>query len=237
MTDSTNFFDAQSPYLGHPLLTQERSAAEVHTICSLISSTERVLDAGCGFGRHSVEFARGGADVVGIDPSETMIAAARERASAAGVEVDFRQVRASDFVTDRPFDIVVCLFTTLGQLTSTDAPSDHVATLDALFAAVRPDGHIVVEVPERERAVAALVESEELGPTVVTRSFDAEQSVLTERFETPHGRFDLAYRLFGRSELTELVEGAGFRIEEINDSALSPPPDTFMTLYAYRPSS
>jgi len=106
-----------------------------------------------------------------------------------------------------------------------------------MFGAVRPDGHVVIEIPERERAVEALITSEQLGPTAVTRSFDNVRSVITERFDTPAGVFDLAYRVFGRDELITLVEQAGFRIEEVTDTALSPPPPTFMTLYAHRPSA
>lgn len=231
----TNFFDAGSPYLSHPLLTAERSAAEVARICSEIGSTDRVLDLGCGFGRHALAFAARGSQVVGIDPSATMIEAANVAATDAGVAIDFRQADAADFVTDEPFDLVVLLFTTLGQLSRVQADSNHAQVLDRAFGAVRPDGHIVIEVPDRDRAVAALVESEELGPTTVTRSFDADHSVIHEHFDSPAGQFHLAYRVFDRAELVAEVERAGFVIEEVIEQALVPPPPTFMTLFAHRP--
>lgn len=230
----SNFFDVGSPYLGHPLLSPERSAAEVERICSKIGSTDRVLDLGCGFGRHAIAFAARGSQVVGVDPSATMVAAAVERSQAAGVVADFVRGDAAEFVADAPFDLALLLFTTLGQLPSADAPSSHEAVLASAYAAVRPDGHIVVEVPERDRAVAALVEHEELGPTTVTRSFDAERSVMREQFATPNGHFDLAYRLFSQDELVAAVEAAGFVIEEVTDEGLMPPPPNFMTLFAYR---
>src|SRR2546422_7563047 len=44
----------------------------------------RVLDAPCGFGRHSVEFAGKGYKVTGVDFNETELGRARESAGAAG---------------------------------------------------------------------------------------------------------------------------------------------------------
>lgn len=46
----------------------------------------RVLDVGCGSGRYAVEFARRGAEVVGIDFATPMLDVAREAAKRAGVE-------------------------------------------------------------------------------------------------------------------------------------------------------
>ena len=111
-----NFFDEGSPYLSHPLLTAERTSSEVDRIIASVPETpSRVLDVGCGFGRHSVEFARRGCAVVGVDPSQAMINAARERADEAGVAIDLR-VGTGDSIADvEVFDLAVCLFTSLGQ--------------------------------------------------------------------------------------------------------------------------
>ena len=46
---------------------------------------KRVLDIGCGSGRYAVEFARRGAEVIGLDFAPAMVEMARQRAVAAGV--------------------------------------------------------------------------------------------------------------------------------------------------------
>ncbi|MGZ8399222.1 MAG: class I SAM-dependent methyltransferase [Gemmatimonadales bacterium] len=52
----------------------------------------RVLDLACGQGRHSLAAAALGAQVVGVDRDAAKLATARERATAANLEVDWREV-------------------------------------------------------------------------------------------------------------------------------------------------
>jgi len=49
----------------------------------------RILDVGCGTGRHAIELAKRGYSVVGIDLSESMLAHARKKAEAEKVSVLF----------------------------------------------------------------------------------------------------------------------------------------------------
>ena len=232
------FFDEGSPYLTHPLLTSERSAAEIDEIERLVGSvTGRVLDIGCGFGRHSVELASRGADVTGIDPSPAMIAAARGRAAQAKQFADFICIDAADFRDVARYDLALCLFTTLGQLraaTSDDAP--HRALLRQAKQALRPGGRLVIELPDRNRAIDALVEAEQLGPTSVTRQFNTRTSIITERFQVESGEvFVLRYRVFDKTEIADLVHDAGFDVLQMIERGLVEPPTTMMTIVAQRP--
>ncbi len=251
-----NFFDAGSPYLGHPLLTPERTAEEIDVLFGLLADggqgsdllPMQVVDIGCGFGRHAIELARRGHSVVGIDPSETMIseagileAGARSSDPADGA-LRFVQGTAAaldDAVGRASVDLALCLFTTFGQLASRQ-DSGAASTTDLLRhvrAALKPGGVLVLEVPERARAIALLVETEQLGATTVTRSIEYRDAttILHEHFETPNKTFDLGYQLFSSDELASLVEAAGFTVVSVRDSALVPPPPTFMTLLAVAP--
>jgi ubiquinone/menaquinone biosynthesis C-methylase UbiE len=69
-----------------------------------------VLDVGTGTGRAALLFARGGANVTGLDASDEMLAIARQRAAAEGLGVTFRLGDAHDLeFADRSFDVAVSL--------------------------------------------------------------------------------------------------------------------------------
>lgn len=68
----------------------------------------RVLDLGCGSGQYSVWFAERGAQVVGLDLSQTMIALAGDKARQRNVEPDFRvaDIREPLPTGEAEFDLV-----------------------------------------------------------------------------------------------------------------------------------
>jgi 2-polyprenyl-3-methyl-5-hydroxy-6-metoxy-1,4-benzoquinol methylase len=69
----------------------------------------RILDIGCGTGRHALELAKRGYRVTGIDLSEPMLRRAKEKATAENLTIDFRQqdARALSFLQE--FDLVIML--------------------------------------------------------------------------------------------------------------------------------
>src|SRR4051794_457448 len=69
----------------------------------------RILDVGCGTGRHSVEMARRGYKVTGLDFSTGMLAEAQKAAQLAGVEVDWIYGDATQFATSEPYDGAICM--------------------------------------------------------------------------------------------------------------------------------
>jgi SAM-dependent methyltransferase len=70
----------------------------------------RILDIGCGTGRHAVELAARGYDLTGIDLSDSMLARAREKAAARGVQAAFirHDARLPLFSSEFDFAIMLC---------------------------------------------------------------------------------------------------------------------------------
>jgi SAM-dependent methyltransferase len=231
--DQPNFFSQGSPYLSHPLLTPERTAREVDFLLPQLDlhPSDRVLDVGCGPGRHSIELARRGLEVVGIDPSVAMIAAAKERAKAAGVTPEFRRVGGEFLRAREPFDAAICLFTTLGQIS---AKGENRGLLSRVCGALRPGGRFAVEVPQREWAVTHLKTAERFGQgkryTDVERGYDPTDKVVTEVFKvvSPDAErtYMLRYRLYDRAELCDMLDQAGLELQaafgDYADSPLQP---------------
>jgi len=69
----------------------------------------KILDIGCGTGRHSIELTKRGYKVVGIDLSENQLNKAKEKAAAQNLEIDFRlqDARNEHFINE--FDLVIML--------------------------------------------------------------------------------------------------------------------------------
>ena len=72
---------------------------------------KRVLDIGCGSGRYSVELARRGAEVIGVDFSQPMLVLARQAAQAAGVAGQCRFLHGDvrQLTLEGPFDISLAI--------------------------------------------------------------------------------------------------------------------------------
>src|SRR5215470_11293894 len=72
-------------------------------------SGRRILDLGCGEGGYSRELKRRGANIIGVDGSETLIRIARERADAEKLDVQFvcANANAMDAIKEDSCDLVV----------------------------------------------------------------------------------------------------------------------------------
>ena len=100
----------------------------------------KVLDLGSGDGTTALPAARRGADVLGVDIAENLVAAGNERASAAGLRnLKFRRGDASDLseLADSSFDLVVSIFGAMFAPRPFDVASEMVRV-------TKPGGRIVM---------------------------------------------------------------------------------------------
>lgn len=71
--------------------------------------SSKIIDIGCGTGRHAIELTKRGYNVTGIDLSESQLARAREKAKAAGVTIDFHRHDARTLPFENEFDLAIML--------------------------------------------------------------------------------------------------------------------------------
>ncbi|HCK24048.1 MAG TPA: class I SAM-dependent methyltransferase [Bacteroides graminisolvens] len=69
----------------------------------------KIIDVGCGTGRHSIELAKRGYQVTGIDLSISLLKKAEEKANKAGVKVDFFRHDARNLPFEKQFDVAIML--------------------------------------------------------------------------------------------------------------------------------
>jgi 2-polyprenyl-3-methyl-5-hydroxy-6-metoxy-1,4-benzoquinol methylase len=74
-----------------------------------LDKSRKLLDVGCGTGRHSIEMTKRGYSVTGIDLSESQLARAREKAEAAHLKIVFSKQDARNLPFDKEFDAAIML--------------------------------------------------------------------------------------------------------------------------------
>lgn len=69
----------------------------------------KILDVGCGTGRHAIDLTKRGYKITGIDLSESQLERAREKAVAAGVKIEFLKHDARNLPFNEEFDTAIML--------------------------------------------------------------------------------------------------------------------------------
>ena len=149
------FVDNAQLYL--PFLEAARSRAEAEGGLIVeqfrqvgIPEGARVLDAGCGIGRHSIELAKRGYEVVGLDISPLYLEEAQQAADDAGVSLKLIQGDTRDIgrvlENEAPFQAVVNMFTSHGYYRK-DADLRFFRELHGLCA---PGAALVIETLNRD---------------------------------------------------------------------------------------
>jgi len=69
----------------------------------------KILDVGCGTGRHAIELTKRGYNVTGIDLSESQLKRAKEKAKAENLSIDFQCQDARNLSFNGEFDVAIML--------------------------------------------------------------------------------------------------------------------------------
>lgn len=110
----------------------------------------RLLDVGCGPGRHLPAFVRAGARPVGVDLSADLLReAARVRAAAAGTWPLARADMRALPVATGAMDVVASLFTSFGYFRE----EEDARVLAEAARVLRPEGYHVLDFLNRERVL------------------------------------------------------------------------------------
>jgi SAM-dependent methyltransferase len=220
------WFNPLAEFLGPAYLRNAFTKGTEQEVAFLVDALRlepgmRVLDVGCGPGRHSIALAQRGMNMTGVDLSPDFIALAREAGSTATfVEGD---VRALDY--DAEFDALICLcqggFGLLGG-------TDDEAMIERFARAVVPNGRIALTAFSSYFVVRHLEPQDTFDPD---RGLNHERATLRDDAGNER-EFDLWTTCFTARELRLLAQRAGLVVDGVHGVAPGAYARTAVTLDA-----
>jgi histidinol-phosphate/aromatic aminotransferase/cobyric acid decarboxylase-like protein/precorrin-6B methylase 2 len=209
--------------------TTERTAQQVSYLYRVLEESapgRRIVDVGCGLGRHAIGLARAGFEVTGLDVSEWAIDEARRRGARAGVDVRWEVVDllVEDAWPLTTVDAAICM-----QWFGWGSDADQRRLLRRIRHHLVANGVLVVECspvfwltndsswPDGSTGVRTYRFESSYDPT----SGRTKGSMKVSVSGGPERSFRHDVRLYSMAELTSLVREAGFAVERW-DADLTP---------------
>jgi 2-polyprenyl-3-methyl-5-hydroxy-6-metoxy-1,4-benzoquinol methylase len=150
MSWTENFFGKYYLKTHLPVLTEEKTIEETDFIEEALKLTKgaSILDVPCGHGRHSIQLARRGYNVTGVDIQPDFIALARE--NSQDIEnLNFMVEDMRKISYENEFDAVINLFTSFGYFSE----AENFYFLKAMVKSLKKGGKLLIDTVNREWAM------------------------------------------------------------------------------------
>jgi len=141
------YFDSHAPrYMQNPFTYGTLRETDFLVEELALPKGSRILDIGCGTGRHAIELAKHGYILTGVDISSGMLAEAEATANDEGIEIELVNSDAAEYRSEPVFDAAICLcegaFCLLGE--EDDPHERDLTVLRNIFAALKPGGKFIM---------------------------------------------------------------------------------------------
>lgn len=203
-------------------LTPERTKKEVDFLEVVVPLKKNmlILDLGCGFGRHSIEMAKRGYKVIGVDRSLELLEIAKKIAREENlVNLEFYPIEYKELnQLNYCFDVVLSLYTSFGL----DSRKEDKETLKEIYKILKPQGRLLIDIENREALLRHFIPySWDIMDKFVLLSehkFEPETGYYISRrivYNRESGEVKEYYRriyLYSASELNNLLDDEGFKV-------------------------
>lgn len=198
----------------------QNTTAEIETVIKQLGLTPnmRILDLGCGYGRHLAELSRRGFKATGVEISPVLADLARQQIERAGLTAKVLQQDARIHLSEQ-FDCVLCLAE--GPIGYLDNDAENRQLLESIAAATRRGGILLMELVSGEAVIRSCPTKfwcDESGVIQISAwQYDATTgyTLRREKVITADGRtysWDGRVRAYTYPEIQSLLQSVGFEL-------------------------
>ncbi len=186
-----------------------------------------VLDLACGTGRHAIELAKRGYQVIGFDLSLAMLARASDEAQERNQKLNFVQGDMREMTFEDAFDGVYCWQTSFGFFEE----EKNAAVVGKVHKALKKGGQFLLDVLNRDqiaRNTPSLVWFEgdgcicmdEVHLDFITSRLRVKRTMMMDDGRSKEIEYSI--RVYSLHELGKLLNDAGFRVAEVTGRIQTP---------------
>ncbi len=194
------------------------SCKEVNAIlaCVKLKRGSKILDVGCGIGRHAIIFAQKGFKVIAMDVSHYYLKQAKYSARMKQTKIEFRQQNIFELQDVESYDFVFAYDYTLGSMSAKELKKQF----RAMYLALKPNCIFFLKYAGPK---LALRQKNSIKVEIVKNNYVIEEQKFIDNFRfekclliDPKKKeikeWQEKQRIFNRAEINMLLHNAGFKI-------------------------
>jgi SAM-dependent methyltransferase len=186
-----------------------------------------LLDLGCGTGRHAVELASRGYEVVGFDLSLPMLARAGDEAQDRGVKLNFVQGDMREMSFEEQFDGVFCWNTSFGFFEE----EKNAQVVAKVRRSLKTGGLFLLDVINRDFLIRqspslawfegdGCVCMDDMNVDFITSRMRVKRTMMLDDGRTREVEYSI--RVYGLHELGKILHDNGFKVAEVSGRLTTP---------------
>jgi SAM-dependent methyltransferase len=210
-------------------VTDSQIGAEVNFIEESLGceAGAMILDLACGTGRHAVELAARGYQVVGFDLSLAMLARASDEAQDRNQKINFVQGDMREMTFEETFDGIYSWNTSFGYFDE----EKNGAVIARVHKALKKGGQFLLDVVNRDYIIRqapslawfegdGCICMDEMGIDFITSRMKVKRTLMMDDGRTKEIEYSI--RIYGLHELGKMLHDNGFRVAEVSGRTSTP---------------
>lgn len=214
--ESDDFWETMAPFLFSERRWESASAEIDRTTALLgVEPGAAILDLCCGPGRHSLELARRGYHVTGVDRTAAYLEQARQQAEKEGLTIEFVEDDMRRFCKPSTFDGAMMMFTSFGYF---EDPAENRQVIANVYRSLKDQGALIMEMMGKEVLARVFRERdwEEVDDAIILqqRKVSEDWSWMENRWIALRGQeryeVEVSHWIYSAAELSGMLKGCGF---------------------------